>query len=126
MSIKSKYLKSMTSIDVMSPVIFFAIAFAMTHLIVLPFKAFFITGDLRDKAVRATTWNLLALVYTAAVLFLFGVETESAFWGVIRFLPALIIFAFSIGVWLYIMVRATKKFMLIDVAVFTILAFAAS
>lgn len=116
----------MTMPDILFTVLPFAIAFALTHLIVLPFKAFFITGDLRRIAVRATTWNLLALVYTAAVLFLFGVETETVFWGAIRFLPTFLVFAFSIGVWLYIMVRATRKFMLIDVAVFTILALAAS
>ena len=116
----------MTTPEIFSTTLPFAIAFALTHLIVLPFKAFFITGDLRDKALRATTWNLLALVYTAAVLFLFGVETESAFWGVIKFLPTIVVFAISIGVWLYVMVCATRKFMLIDVAVFTILAFAAS
>ena len=116
----------MTTPDFLATALPFAIALAMTHLIVLPFKAFFITGDLRQIAVRATTWNLLALVYTAAVLFLFGVETESAFWGVTKFLPTFLVFAFSIGVWLYIMVRATRKFMLIDAVVFTILAFAAS
>ncbi len=116
----------MTTPEIFSTTLPFAIAFAMTHLIVLPFKAFFISGDLRHIAVRATTWNLLALVYTAAVLFLFGVETESVFWGMIKFLPTFLVFAFSIGIWLYVMVRATRKFMLIDVAVFTILAFAAS
>lgn len=116
----------MTTPDILSTALPFAIAFAMTHLIALPFKAFFITGVPRQVAVRATTWNLLALAYTAAVLFLFGVESQSVLLGVIKFLPAFLAFAFSIGIWLYIMVHATRKFMLIDVAVFTILAIAAS
>ncbi len=116
----------MTAQNILFTVLPFAIAFGMTHLIVLPFKAFFITGDLRHMALRATTWNLLALVYTATVLFLFGVESGNLFWGAVKFLPAFLVFAFSVGTWLYVMVRADGKLMLIDVAVFTILAIAAS
>lgn len=116
----------MAAPDILATALPFAVAFVLTHLIVLPLKAFFIDSDLRKIAVRATTWNLLAVVYTATALFIFGLEAQSLFWGIIKFLPALLVFAVSIGIWIQIMVRATKKFMLIDVAVFTILAFAAS
>lgn len=116
----------MNSPNILHLIIPFAIAFAMTHLIVLPLKAFFLNGDLRHAAVRAATWNLLALVYTVTVVFISGVQTHTGIWDAVRFLPTFVIFAFSIGVWLFVMIRATKKFMLIDVAVFTILAFAAS
>ncbi len=104
----------------------FTIAFAMTHLIVLPLKAFFITGDLHHTAVRAATWNLLALVYTATIVFISGVEAQSGTWGIMKFSPTIVIFAVSIGVWIYVMFRAPRKMMMIDLAVFTILAFAAS
>ena len=104
----------------------FVVAIGMTHLIVLPIKTFLIEGELRDLAMRANTWNLMALIYTAGVLFLFGVESHNLFQGVAKFLPAFIALIFSIGIWGYILVRATKKFVLVDVAVFTILAFAAS
>ena len=116
----------MTTPEIIATVLPFAIAFAMTHLIVLPFKAFFIDDDLWRIAVQATIWNILAVLYAAGVLFLFGVETQSLFWGVVKFLPVFLIFAFSIAIWLYIMMRATKKYMLVDVSVFTILALAAS
>lgn len=116
----------MSSPEILNLVIPFAVAFAMTHLIVLPLKAFFLNGDLRHIAVRAATWNLLALVYTVTVVFISGVEAHTGVWDTIKFIPTMAIFAFSIGVWLYVMVRATKKFMLIDVVVFTIMAFAAS
>lgn len=116
----------MNAPHILNLIIPFAVAFAMTHLIVLPLKAFFLNGDLRHTAVRAATWNLLALVYTVTVVFISGIDAHTGIWDTVKFLPTFVIFAFSIGVWLYIMVRATKKFMLIDVAVFTILAFAAS
>lgn len=116
----------MSSPEIIATALPFVIALALTHLIVLPFKAFFIESDLRHIAVQATTWNLIAVAYTAAVLFLFGLETQSLLWGAVKFLPVFLIFAFSIAIWLYTMVQATRKFMLIDVAVFTILALAAS
>jgi hypothetical protein len=116
----------MTAVDTFQILLPFGIAFAMTHLIVLPFKSFFLEGDLRKMAARATVWNLMALGYSATMLFLFGIESPDLVWGAIKYLPTLLVFALSIGIWLTIMVRATKKYMLIDVAVFTILAMAAA
>lgn len=116
----------MESTDIIRVILPYAVAFALTHLIVLPFKSFFLTGPIRQTAVRATIWNVAAVAYTVVVMLIFGLESQSVTSGLLKFLPALLVFTVSIGVWLYIMVSATRKYMLIDVAVFTILALAAS
>ena len=116
----------METTDIIRVTLPYAVAFALTHLIVLPFKSFFLTGAIRRTAVRATTWNVVAVAYTVIVLLIFGPESQTVTLGLLKFLPALLVFAVSIGVWLYIMVVATRKYMLIDLTVFTILALAAS
>jgi hypothetical protein len=116
----------MESFEALRIAIPLAVAFALTHLVVLPLKAFFLSGGLRALSLRAAYWNAAAVAYAAAVVFIFGLESSGLLWGLIKFAPTLLIFAVSIGIWGFVMTRAGRKLFVIDAAVFAILAILAS
>ncbi len=104
----------------------FIMALALTHLLVLPIKSFFLKGWQQGLAQRTTIANVVVTVYAILAFYILGSNNPGTVWATVKLIPVVVTASYSIGVWIYLMFRGPKQVLILDVSVFTIIALFAS
>ena len=104
----------------------FAVALALTHLIVLPMKSFFLSPEQRKPVNRASIGNLIAVAYFMLVFVGFDADPTEPFWAWVKIAPILVLMVYSLGVWLRLMATGPRYLLAVDILVYTVIAFAAA
>lgn len=100
----------------------FVIALALTHLLVLPIKSFFMEPNLQKLAQRMTLANVAMTTYAILAFFILGGHEPGTLWSTIKLVPVLVVGGLSIGVWIYLMFKGPGKLLVVDAAIFTALS----